>query len=334
MIHTKKQLDILHTIAHCGHLPLAVISQLTPYSTKTLRGYLNGLMADGLVKSSGLIDFSRLGYKSHNLVFEISEMTSKINSLLAWLQDHSQVAWLAKLDDGLRYELTFMSSDPDELDAFVSMLKEQLPVSTAIAVSTETAISVFGRKYAQHKTHLLPYPSFVAAPKPKSRGMDIVDHSIIESVVHGEFLTHRQLSDELEISQACLKRRLQRLSAKGILFAQTFQINTNLYECAAEHILIWGNGLSSSFDKRFEWFCRLHPNVNWLIRSNGEWDFKLLCEGDSHKQIRKLLLDLQKEFKGELARIERICCTEALKCNPYPLLPDEFLAADMPFCGF
>ncbi len=188
------------------------LAQAIGITDETVAARLRRLREQGILATTVIVDWEAAGYGAQAMV-RVRATGTSFRQLVAGLLDHP--ATLAATDtagvcDGV---LTVIGASLDELHTFVTEELLVRPGATGVIVDL-----VVDHLKVPPAILTLPVPPWdpLELPAPIIE-LDELDHSLIRELAHDAHQSNSELSRRLGVSDATVRRRIQRLEDSGLV---------------------------------------------------------------------------------------------------------------------
>jgi len=261
-----------------------------------------GIIKSFIVETS----FSRLGLATHSAYLKLSNLSaSDYSDFLAKLSENRQIIWLASL--GGRFDLTIETSASDipEADSFFSgLLNEHAAYVRNCIIVPRVFEHAFGRKYlwpekapAEKKQNARPSGVF----RP-----DALDVKILSALSSEARLPVTELGRRVGEAPSTVSYRLKQLEREGVIDGYSVFTQTEALGYSRFKSLITVREFSREGERKILAFCRTHPNVYYINKTLGSWNFEIEVDVQTPMEYQQFLLDFRSRFDSTIQEIESL----------------------------
>ena len=256
------------------------------------------LVTQGLISSFySVIDISKLGFTIHKNFLRLQNLDSeKEKELIAFLQKHPNVVWVASCDG--KYDLAFgtWARDMAFLDKTLTELDQKFwRYISEQEIATIIRGDYFTRDYlVQKKDPTYRNSFFGAVPDPIK--MDEVDWKILVELAKNSRSTAVEIGKKVKLSADAIIQRIRKLEKSGVIKHYNFVPNEAKYPYLRYKVLISFCNISETRLKSLRDFCLVNPNIVYIVKALGPWEFEIDLEVESAEQFREIMMDLKKKY--------------------------------------
>ncbi len=289
------QRKILGILSMTGSLTLEQLSKQLKLRPHNVRYQLNLLFRAKRVSRGILINQRALGYQVFNVFFDIAR--PKTAKVLDFACKRSEVSWLCQNIGPRRFELTLVARDYRGVSAFLGALGDEADAALRNPVFTvEGEIRHWGLRFLAKSS--APTPSvFFSAPQELTE-VDDLDRRIMNMLQSAENSAVLQIGSALGVATSTIKYRIERLKKVGVLSDELYFVESNFDFLQAQLVLSL-KARSNENAARILAVCSNNLHVEGLISGVGAWDFKIIFQAESMRQ----LIEVQDALLHDLGRI-------------------------------
>ncbi len=270
-------------------------------------GQKSGLSAESVKyrlqkwKSEGFIirlfaepNIQRLGLKTYRIYLRVENMTPEIEK--AFETEYSTkrtVQWFAILQGEWSYIIRFTLKDENDFRKEVMHL---LAEYGKYVKAKDIGISVYQSYFPITYFSGTPRESFPASNENESKGWDVIDMQILEHIYTDARAPTTLIAKDCGISPDAIQYRLKKLREKGIvpIFRAWFdrtKIGYTYYK-----VFFWFQYLTPKDEEAFVRYCTQNPNIVFVNRVIGNWDFEFDIDAKDAQELHRILRELQNKF--------------------------------------
>ena len=285
-----------------------------------VRYRINNLEKEGLIAwHLTFVNFSKLGYTDYGVYFNTHNLTkNKEAFLIEYLSKHNKISYFARL--GGKYDFMFGLLATDILD-FENLLSGILNQIGQYISNRDIAIRValfhFPKSYLIDTKEIIgKMPSF--GGKIEKIELDEIDKKIIKEMSINARININDLSNKIKVPASTISLRLKKLQKNKIIEGFFTFTRPQAYGYQNNIITISFNNLSKENESIFYGFCKQHPNVVYLIKTVGKWDYELSVEFPDQERFQELLSELREKFHASISNMEFVTIFKDIKYSLYP----------------
>jgi len=301
----------------------AEIARKVGLSKQVVGFRIKRLVKEGLISwFYSIIDISKLGFTIHKNFLRLQDVDKeKETELIAFLKNHPHVVWVASCDG--KYDLAFGTWAKDM--AFLDKTLAELDHQFGIYISERQIAPIIRGEYF-FRDYLIPQKepsalrkSFFGAVITPIK-MDEADWKILTTLANHARITTVELGAQLKMSADAVSKRIQNLQASGVIRHYNIVPNEAVYPYLHYKILIGLKNLSERREKELMEYCRVQPNMVYIVKALGSWEFEIDMEVESAQQLREIMMDLKTKFKDIIKDYSSL---HIYKVHKYNFCPSE-----------
>lgn len=267
-----------------------------------------------------VIDISKLGFTVHKNFLRLQNLDKgKEKELIAFLVQHPNVVWVAHCDG--RFDLAFgtWAKDMAFLDKTITELNKLFGAYIAERqIATIIRGEYFIRDYLIHTKNQSPYREsfFGAVPSPPT--LDKYDWSILFSLGKNSRTSAVALAKEISLSADAVAARIRKLEKSGVIRHYNIVPNEAHYPFLHYKILIGFRNITEQQQQTLREYCRMNPNIVYIVKSLGPWEFEIDMEVAHAEQFREIMMEIKTAFNDILKDYSALHIYQVYKYNFCP----------------
>jgi len=249
-----------------------------------------------------VIDISKLGFTIHKNFLRLQNLDrGKEKELIKFLVHHPNIVWVASCDG--KYDLAFgtWAKDMDFLDKTITELNKKFGEYIAERqIATIIRGEYFLRDYLIHKEKPSAYREsfFGAVPAPVK--MDETDWKILLLLGKNSRTSAVEIASQVKLSADATAERIRKLEKSGVIRHYNIVPNEANYPYLHYKVLIGFRNISEEKERSLQEYCRINPNIVYIVKSLGLWEFEIDLEVESAEQCREIMMDIKTKFSDIL----------------------------------
>lgn len=317
---------ILYELMLDGRQSLSRIAHKLRISVQVLNYRLNQLQQKGIYDDFiSILEISKLKRGVFRVLFRLTNAnSSREKEILHFFLHHPNVFWLART--GGRWDLLVDYSTRD-IGEFYALVNEAVNRFPGNLQNKEVVCFVdsfhFRRKYlipGKKDERKIVYFGGV----PKSEMVDNADLKILKSLSVQARKSYLELAKELKIAPKTVKDHLKELEKKKVIQGYSPFFHPTLLGFSCYKILLTVNNVNIEKEKKIISFGQYHPNVVFVEKVVGKWDFEYDVECNDEREFRKLMRQMQDQLSDIIQDYETITFYYDYKGNYFPWELEEF----------
>jgi Lrp/AsnC family leucine-responsive transcriptional regulator len=299
-------------------------------SEGTVRYRYDTLVRSGIILSAyPVIDVGRLGMSVHKILFKLAGASERdTTSMLAHLTRHPSVNWVARFDGAFDLGCTVLVEHVGEVARFVDSFRARFYeriryFSYAVNLQAE----FFPRDYLvsekRTKNTAAVYRSYSDSSEAKLDNETIVSARKIMTILGQDVRTSvAQIARTLAISPETVKKRLKRLEKTGLISGYRLALDHTRISRESYYLLVYVHPVAEKRLSTFVQFLRETPEVVYLIRMLGGWDFDVSLEVRDAVHYREFMGQLQRLFPDVVKDVQSLSTWQLVKFGILPTAVD------------
>ena len=188
---------------------------------------------------------------------------------------------------------------------FTEIASKYVQVLKDLTVSIRVELVQFPREYLIKKeTHPGKSPRFGGFIE--SEQLKKVDELLLKEIANNARLSVLELAKRVQKPASTVGGRLKQLETKGIIQGYSAQIRCQEFGYQSYQLFIKAHNLTKQNKRRLLAYCQAHANIIFYIETVGEWNFELIYEIESQKQLQDLIIELRTKFSDLIKDVESI----------------------------
>ena len=267
-----------------------------------------------------VIDISKLGFTVHKNFLRLQNLDrGKEKELIDFLVNHPNVVWVASCDG--KFDLAFgtWAKDVTFLDKTITELNKKFGEYIAERqIATIIRGDYFIRDYLIHKEKPSAYREsfFGAIPSPVK--MDKTDWKILILLGKNSRTTVVKMASEVKLSADAIAERIRKLEKSGVIRHYNIVPNESKYPYLHYKVLIGFRNISEERERSLREYCRTNPNIIYIVKSLGPWEFEIDMEVESAEKFREVMMDIKTAFNDILKDYSALHIYQVHKYNFCP----------------
>lgn len=288
---------LLELDKHCRR-PLKDLARLSGGAIETTRYRIERLTDSGIIKNFlTVVDGGRLGFYYYKVFFRFFNVDErKIQSIIEDLKSDPRICWVVRIDGNYDVGFTPRVHNPREQSEILEKFRWKYSkyikrwtqsvnlrmdfMSRDYLLTDNTRSSALG-SYSSDKQNLI---------------LDEAANLVLSELARTPRASASSIAARCKLSVDTVLSRMRFLEKEKVIVRYSLVTDVQVMEHVNFYVLIYLNNTSASREKAFVAFCQKHPNIVYLIKSLGEWDYELSIEAPSVSKYREVMNSLSKEF--------------------------------------
>lgn len=282
-----------------GDLTVAQFAEALNARPHAVRYALQRLESSGELSRWVFVDRQRLGLTAYNMYFNIH--APAVEAVKKFLLADPYVQWFGQTAGHRRFEATIWVSSAHELSTFFDRLGEKCGAhftDRTMAIEGDTwhwGHRCFSERFARFK----PF-HFQGSDKPYP--LDDLDWRIINGRRRPDVWEASKIARLLGEPVSTITFRINRLLRDRIIH-DSYILRRDFSLIHEGHLLLEVRAHSKGFLRKLLNLCQHTATVGGLIRSDGDWDFKVVMFGEGNESLLEAEDTFRRELSGDLERV-------------------------------
>ncbi|MBI5065312.1 Lrp/AsnC family transcriptional regulator [Candidatus Woesearchaeota archaeon] len=321
-----KDRKILFELDINSRQPNSTIAKKVGLSKQVVGYRINNLIKEKMISSFyTVIDISKLGFTVHKNFLRLQNLTpEKEKELINYLINNPDVVWVASCDG--KYDLafgtwakdvTYLDKTLKELDSKYGKFISQREIATIIRGE------YFIRDYLINKNKPSESRKSFFGSVPEKVNLDDIDWQILSKISVNSRLMAVEIAQFLGKSADLVADRIKKMEKSGIIKHYNFVPNEEIYLYWHYKILIGLRNITEEKERMLVEFCRVNPNVIYIVKSLGPWEFEVDVEIEDAKKFREFMMNLKGKFNDIIQDYSALHIYKVWKYNFCPSMSED-----------
>jgi len=316
-----KAKKILYQLDVNSRQPNSEIAKKVGLSKQVVGFRIKQLLKDQLLSSSHtVIDISKLGFAVHKSFIRLQNIDSrKEKELINFLKQHPNTVWLASCDGKFDLALGTWASDISFLDKTLTELNKKFgEYISERQIATIIRGEYFTRDYLiNNKTPSHSRPSvFGSTPSPIK--LDQKDWQILVELGKSSRITAVEIAAKINLSPDAVSSRIKKLETSGVIKHYNIVPNESVFPFQHHKVLMGFRNLSEERETQLIEYCRVNPNIVYIVKALGPWEFEIDLEVENSEKLRSILMEIKTKFSDLLKDLSVLNVYQVHKYNFCP----------------
>jgi DNA-binding Lrp family transcriptional regulator len=292
----KRILRELDINSRVGYADLAKKLSMPP---ETIRYRVEKLLSLGIIRNFlPVIDGGRLGYYYYKVFLKLHNVReSDVQNIIESLAANPRICWVVRVDEVYDVGFTPRVSNPAEQSALMDQIRRRYSkylLSWTLSVNVHMEFLTRDHLLGVSSRRAMPLGSYSVAKKQIP--LDSLNTQIISALSSDVRASARDIATTLPISPDTVLDRIRFLEREKVIVRYSYVPDFSSMGYLNYYVLIYLNELSIEREEAFIAFCRKQPNIVYMIKSLGAWDYEINVEVSSIDDYRNLMQMLNREF--------------------------------------
>ncbi|MBN2459831.1 Lrp/AsnC family transcriptional regulator [Candidatus Woesearchaeota archaeon] len=317
-----KDKRILTALDEDGRDSLSGIASKVGLSKQVVDYRIRNLLEKGILKNFTLtVDLTKLGYSTFGVYLRLRNISeAREKEIISHLVSHPFTRWVVVCEG--KWDLAFAMSAKNILDfnnrieeimAFIGNNLESYETNIIFSIQP-FYIDLIGKK-----------EQFAAKPirnefatEPADTKLDSLDIRIIQHLEQNARASLVEIASNLKTSPDVVRYRIRNLVARKIIVEFKARISFKTLGYNWYQLLIDMNRPPETQQKKFIEIIRSIPNITYMTRCMGKWDFELHIHSESNEAYRKILMKVRDEMAELIVSYDTLIIFEKYKSTTFP----------------
>ncbi len=267
-----------------------------------------------------VIDISKLGFTVHKNFLRLQNIDSaKEKELIDFLVDNENIVWIASCDG--RFDIAFgaWAKDMAFLDKTLAEINKNFENYIAERqIATIIRGEYFVRDYLVNKKEPSSFRESFFGSTPEQVKMDEKDWKILFILGKNSRTNAVEVARELKISADAVAQRIRKLEKSGVIRHYNIVPNESKFPYLHYKVLVGFRNISAEKESSLREFCRIHPNIVYIVKSLGDWEFEIDIEVESNEKFREIMMEIKTKFSDILKDYSALHIYQVHKYNFCP----------------
>ncbi len=265
------------------------------------------------------VNFAKLGYTDYGVYINTQHLTKeKEQELIKYLQSHPRISYLAKL--GGTYDFLFGTLAKNILDFEQTFSEIMQKIGNHISnkeIATRVHLFHFSKNYLlNHKEPSSKMPHF--GGEIQEVKIDLLDQQILTQMSTDARIPIMDFATKLKTPASTIALRLKKLQQKEVINGFFTFTRAQSYGFQNYVITLRFKRITPKEEQKLYTYCQQHPNITYLIKTVGKWDYEVSIEVPNQEFFQAMLSEIREHFSDILSEMEFYTIFKDLKYNLYP----------------
>jgi DNA-binding Lrp family transcriptional regulator len=304
---TEKEAKTLACVDLRSDAPISLIQKESGLREHTIRHALRSLLRRQVITPVPFINLHRLGLTIYTIFFTVSgEKRGSHEALIKALIAAPEIIWVGEFGGEFQYGIALATKRFQDFALFMSEIsKKHGSVFHDKAISIEISFTMYPRRYlTSRKLSTNPIKATFDDREPVA--IDQIDSRILSAIATDGTISHRQLSQRLNIPLSTMELRLRKLKQQGVIAGEIYGVDAAKFEIKTFKLLVYTKGLDGSLTDKIDQYCRLQPNITALIACVGSWGYEINVEVQHSEELSLIIQQLYEFFGNSIHTIKTL----------------------------
>jgi DNA-binding Lrp family transcriptional regulator len=316
---TKTELQIIRQLELNSRQTFSKIGKKVGMSQQRVSYTVNALMQKGLITHFyTLIDYSKFDVLHFRVYFNLSYTNEKkLEDLINYFIKEDHTCRISSCGGRFDLQVTFFALNPSQFNKTLRDIMAKFPEQISGYIVLTTIVKrIFRRKYLYRSNALIPEVIIGGDRLPEI--VDDTDMEILNSIAENARVNAVSISNNLDLTSKTVIQRIKNLKERNIIRGYRQILDVRSRDLESVLLVIKYHNITTEMEDKFINYLRSHPNVTNLVKTLGEWDIEISIEGQDQLEIRKVEMEIRREFGIMIQQTEKIPIYQIHKINYFP----------------
>ncbi len=279
------------------------------------------LLKENIISSfHSVIDISKLGFTVHKNFLRLQNLNrEKEKELISFLIHNPNIVWVASCDG--KFDLAFgtWAKDMAFLDRTITELNKKFGEFIAERqIATIIQGNYYVRDYLIHKEKTSTYRESFFGSTPFPVKMDSNDWEILALLGKNARTSVVDMAAEVKLSVDAIAQRIKKLEKSGVIQHYNIVPDESKYPYLHYKVLVGFRNISAERERSLREYCRINPNIVYIVKSLGPWEFEIDMEVENAEKLRGIMMEIKTAFSDILKEYSALHIYQVHKYNFCP----------------
>ena len=316
---TSQECAIIANVHLQGDSSILNLARELKIREHVIRYKIRDLISRQILNRCPVINYSLLGVKEATLFY--SYQTLKETKLTSVLSTHPDVVWIMEFAGEFNVGICLRVSDLSQINQFQLWLSQKLRnISNARSISFCLSWTTYRRNYLSEKRSGPSDFSVMESTRDERLTLDDIDKKILMLLCKYPEYSIRKLSSNVGIASSTMDFRIQSLKTRKVLLGWIYRVTSLAYGVYAFRLLLLLKSLNQESIDRISIFAFNHPNIVYMERCLGSWDFEFKVEVEDRRTVLTIQADLGELLGNNLYSIRVLTIISEEMFESFPLV--------------
>ena len=246
-----------------------------------------------------VIDISKLGFTVHKNFLRLQNLDGKKEAeLINFLKNNPNVVWVASCDG--KFDLAFgtWAKNIEYLDRTLRELNKRFGAHISERqIATVIRGEYFVRDYLVGKKEPSAFRKSFFGAVPSQVDMDEINWRILLELGKSSRTPIIDIAKKAGVSADAVRARIKKLEKSGVIRHYNIVPNESVYPYIHYKVLIGFGNITEKREEMLIEYCRVNPNIVYVVKALGPWEFEIDMEVENAEQFRKIMMGIKSNFQ-------------------------------------
>ena len=318
-----KDRKILYELDKNARVSFTELGRRTGVSKQVARYRVSQLEKNGVISQYfTIMDITKLGYANTTAFIKLHNTDEKQEEkLVTWLEKNPNVVWLASCDGQFDIAFGMKARNTEEYSLLLQEVDDRFG---QFFLKREIAPIVKGQYF--YRDYLVGKDAgtereLAFGSVPENPALDRVDWEILRQLGENARANAVEIAGNAKISPESVGKRIKALEKEGVLCNYILVLDNQRVNQLQYKVLIRLKNFTQESYQHLTEYCKNHPNVFYVVKTFGPWEFEIDLEVKSEEEFRSIMRELKKKFEDKISDYSYINIYKVHKYNFCPEIP-------------
>lgn len=320
-----KDRKLLYELDRNPRATISTLARRVGVSKQVALYRINSLCRQGVISTSfAITDAAKLGFTLRKAFVKLQNASEEEErALISWLLENKETVWVASCEG--QYDLAF-SLRAKNIEEYTGKLWEIDNRFGHLFLQRDIAPIVRGQYF--YRDYLVGNQagtdrelSFGSDPK-QSLELDLQDWKMLIELGKNARAPITALAKATGTSPDAARKRLKRLESNGAINGYALVLGNPSIGQLHYKVFVRLKSTKLRRYKQLVGFCREHPNIFYIVKTFGVWEFEIDMEVPDSQAFRSVMRQLKSRFSDIMRDYSHISIYKIHKYNFTPSVPD------------
>lgn len=244
-----------------------------------------------------IINVAKLGFTVRKAFVKLQNASVKQEEkLIKYLKAKPDILWVVSCDGQFDLAFGMRSKNIEEYDEKLTKIINEFG---KLFLEIQIAPIIKGQYF--HRSYLINTPTdsereFFFGSSPESPKLDEFDWQILVELGKNGRKTATEIAKKVKLSPEAIAKRIKNLERQGVIHNYVLVLNNFAMEQQHFKVLIKLRDINEKKLDAFKEFCKSHPNIFYIVKTFGVWNFEIDLEVKNSEEFREIMRDLKNKF--------------------------------------
>ena len=302
-----------------ARIQISKLAKAVKRSREVVNYRLKTLTKKGII--SGTQTFfnpAKLGYSLYRVLIRLDSLDKVIlDEFQKYFIKKSNVMWFAQLGGKWDYIIEFFAKNANEFnDILNSLVNKFQDYIKLYETSTVLDIYCYKRKYIYNNKKEI---SFFILGEIDNIKLDKIDLKIANKLKLNAQLSNSKIADQINLSRNTIKYRIEKLKQAKVILGYKLFFHPQILGYNSYKLFFSMKNLNSKKETEFFEFAKQNPNVIFMHKNLGKWNYEFEIEVDNLNKLQNIIIETRIRFKDFILDYDLFPILHDYRIDLFPL---------------